>query len=78
MIAWANRSNWSSTGKMWASSRAQEGLGERKKLFTMLVQAQCGESQAARDFWEVPGKKMLKFAAGSQRGAAQAADEPPA
>ncbi len=44
----------------------------------MLVQAQGREAQAARGFWGVPGKKKSKIAAGSWRGAAQAAGGPPA
>ncbi len=39
----------------------------------MLVQAQAGEAQAAEGFWGDPGIKKSNIAAGSWRGAAQAA-----
>ncbi len=49
------------------------GLRRAKKTSSMLVQAQAGEAQAARGFWEGPGKKKSKIAVASWAGAAQAA-----
>jgi hypothetical protein len=63
----------SSTGSRWASGRAQEGLGERKKSSTMLVQAQASEAQAARGFWGRPRHKKSKIAGADWRGGAHAA-----
>ncbi len=53
----------------------REGLVERKKLSSMLVQAQAGEAQAARGFWKGPREKKSKLDGASWRGA-QAATEP--
>jgi hypothetical protein len=41
----------------------------------MLVQAQAGEAQAARGFWEGPREKKSKIAGANWRGA-QAASRP--
>jgi hypothetical protein len=76
VVAMPSRSRGSSTGSRWASSRAEEGLQSEKKSSSMLVQAQAGESQAARGFWGGPGKNKSKMAAGSWRGAALAVGGP--
>jgi hypothetical protein len=67
----------SKSGSRWASNIAKDFLGEQQKSSTMLVQAHAGEAQAARGFWGSPGKKKSLIAAGSLRGAAQKAGEPP-
>jgi hypothetical protein len=64
-----------------ASSRAEEGLEERKKSSSMLVQAQAGEAQAARGFWAGPGRKSRKLLVQAgrqqdrQQGASSRAEE---
>jgi hypothetical protein len=60
----------------WQQVDLREGFKMRKKSSSMLMQAQAGETQAARGFWAGPRKKKSKIAGASWRGAAQAASGP--
>jgi hypothetical protein len=60
----------------WQQVDIREGFKMRKTSSSMLMQAQAGETLAARGFWAGPRKRKPKITGASWRGAAQEASRP--